>query len=80
MTDREKLLQGLARTCEAMAIQKMGGFEAWVGSAIDEIVMLDRQVKELVALLERRHQLDPVEVSDRLAEILRKDWSRKSGN
>jgi hypothetical protein len=76
MTEQSTLLDGLRRTADTLAIQKMGGYEAWVSMAISEIVTLQRQVDALVALIRERNQLDPVQASDRLAEILVRDRSQ----
>jgi len=68
---RTELLESMNRVCDYLAIGGMGGFEATVSMAMDEIVLLDQQVKQLVTLIEHRNQLDPVETRDRLAAILR---------
>lgn len=68
---RTELLEHMNKVCDHLATERMGGFEATVSMAMEEIVLLDHQVKQLVALLEHRNQLDPVETRDRLAVILR---------
>ena len=68
---RTELLESMNKVCDYLAIQGVGGFEATVSMAMDEILLLDRQVKELVALIKQRNQLDSVETRDRLAVILR---------
>lgn len=80
MTERQNLLEGLRRTCDALAIEKMGGYEAWVRGAMEVITILDRQVAELVDLVEKRNQLDPVETRDRLAAILLEDHGTDDEN